>query len=266
MNQKQFDKSSLKNVMTVEQAQAQGFQCLDASCSESDATRAAQLEKLTAKYAPFFHVAVAVRTTSLKTFSAYPVFIRIRAFDRTLSVLDQTLEAKRAEVVAHMVERAKDFVDRIFADLAKVGNDLNLYAPYPNNARSYSYRAEVDRHNFVMHLTSHTGSYTGSFNKDRDGNHIPQIVTRDDAKVAKYLVRAEEDANADFDSFLVKLAGKVGQVTEATLDGTYLWNHSVLTVKTEAGKTVKWMTQMILNVSVLGKLFNQWPTRKMSAL
>jgi hypothetical protein len=33
-------------------------------------------------------------------------------------------------------------------------------------------------------------------------------------------------------------------------------------VTTQEGEDQVWRTQMIVNVSVLGKLFNQWPTRQ----
>ncbi|MGL6228619.1 MAG: hypothetical protein ACRC3J_05325 [Culicoidibacterales bacterium] len=68
-------------------------------------------------------------------------------------------------------------------------------------------------------------------------------------------------ASVSFDAYVAKLESKVGECDTAVLDGS-LWHGSVLTV-TKNDVVEKWKTQMIINVSSLGKLFNQFPTRKM---
>ena len=42
-----------------------------------------------------------------------------------------------------------------------------------------------------------------------------------------------------------------------------MWGYSVLTVTKEDGSVERWKTQQIMNISVLGLLFAQWPSRKM---
>lgn len=41
-----------------------------------------------------------------------------------------------------------------------------------------------------------------------------------------------------------------------------VWFQSELDVVTVAGERQTWRTKMIFNVSCLGKVFNQWPTRQ----
>jgi uncharacterized protein YfeS len=76
---------------------------------------------------------------------------------------------------------------------------------------------------------------------------------------------AEEITNHDFDSYATKLAKKIDlHIISARLEGQ-LWSYSYLTVTVDVNgeeENQVWKTQMILNVSCLGKLFNQWPTRK----
>ena len=71
-------------------------------------------------------------------------------------------------------------------------------------------------------------------------------------------------AGADFDGYVAKLATKIDQrIVTAKLEGS-LWTNSVLTVLTEGGVSQVWHTHCIINVSVLGNAFNQWPTRRIS--
>jgi hypothetical protein len=81
--------------------------------------------------------------------------------------------------------------------------------------------------------------------------------------VERFITRAKEDAAAQYDSYVQKLIGKIGEVTAASLDGDHVWGFSYLTVTLPNGKKEVWKTQMIVNISKLGKLFNQFPTRKM---
>lgn len=78
---------------------------------------------------------------------------------------------------------------------------------------------------------------------------------------AKFILDEVQSAEAQYVEFACKLERKVGEVTEATLDGSHVWGLSVLTVKTVGGETVKWQTRQITNTSVLGKRFPQWPSR-----
>ncbi len=77
-----------------------------------------------------------------------------------------------------------------------------------------------------------------------------------------YLAKAQKEAEFEFDSYVIKLAGKVTRegatkVLKATMAGN-VWA-GVLSVETDANHQT-WNTQCIINTSPLGKLFHQWPT------
>ena len=89
----------------------------------------------------------------------------------------------------------------------------------------------------------------------------PCLVMMDAGRIELFLKQVALDAAADFDAYVGKLTKKVGDVVSAKVEGA-LWQGSRLTVTKADGSIERWNTQQIINVSVLGKLFNQWPTRK----
>jgi hypothetical protein len=90
-----------------------------------------------------------------------------------------------------------------------------------------------------------------------DSQHVLAV---NEAGIARLVADAEAQAGASFDGYVAKLTEKVGECDSAAVVG-YLWQYSHLTVNKGAVVEV-WKTQQIVNVSVLGTLFNQWPTRK----
>jgi hypothetical protein len=81
--------------------------------------------------------------------------------------------------------------------------------------------------------------------------------------IERLVEEAGTEAAASFDAYVAKLTSKVGQCDSAVVMGN-LWSNSVLTVW-KAGKVEAWKTQQILNFSVYGKAFNQWPTRQIGS-
>lgn len=87
---------------------------------------------------------------------------------------------------------------------------------------------------------------------------------RDIEKYGRWLDGYRRAAEAEVDSYVIKLAGKIGKpVVSGSVNGD-LWQGSTLTVAI-AGSTEsqRWTTKCIINQSCLGKLFNQWPTRRL---
>ena len=58
-----------------------------------------------------------------------------------------------------------------------------------------------------------------------------------------------------------RVGTKISNAKEAKLTGD-CWNYSLLEITTEEGNIEVWKTRMIINISKLGKMFNQFPTRK----
>lgn len=94
------------------------------------------------------------------------------------------------------------------------------------------------------------------------GMNDPMMADVVPEKVEKFVKEAEEDAAKEYDLFVAKLEEKIGACVSAELAGNHVWSHSILTVTKQDGTGERWKTQMILNVSKYGKVFNQFPTRK----
>lgn len=174
------------------------------------------------------------------------------------------IELAVAPLRADAIERAKREAEASIADmrekLAEAGGDINKVAPYPRGIyglQFYLGRERYNRYHAVTIADPEHGYQRASLNKE------PYFVVFDDERVQRYITRRMEDAAADYDSFVKKLDAKIGKVKTAALHGNHVWGYSTLVV-TKAGKiTEAWKTQQIVNCSKLGKLFNQWPTRKM---
>lgn len=139
---------------------------------------------------------------------------------------------------------------------ALLNTDLAVTAAYP---KSNIGRAAYQKQQAVYSMSRRLLECAQKENF-RDKTELA-ISIRHDA-IDRLVTQAGEDAAAQFDAYVFKLTEKVGECVSATVDGK-LWNYSVLTVTKADGTVERWKTQQILNVSVLGKLFNQWPTRLM---
>jgi hypothetical protein len=93
----------------------------------------------------------------------------------------------------------------------------------------------------------------------------PEFADMSAEKGEKFVQEARENAAFQYEAYVAKLNKKIGPAKSASLTGNHVWGYSFLTVVTESGETQIWKTQMIVNVSKLGKLFNQFPTRKVKA-
>lgn len=166
------------------------------------------------------------------------------------------IETAVAPVKADAIERAEQEAHKIVKSvevaLKIVDGDLDKAAPRPDsfrmNRRDYQ-NANTKRKTFSM-LTTREGFAYGE-----------NIVRMDPVRIERFIEQARLDAAAQYDAFVAKLVHKVGPHSSATLEGNHVWGHSILTVTTPTG-VQRWKTQMIVNVSKLGKLFNQWPSRK----
>lgn len=176
---------------------------------------------------------------------------------KTLEVLKAATAEIRAEYVARYteLEMAQLVEDR--AGLAAVGMDANIYADYPHgNMSRADYRMALAKYNRVRASFESVKCCISP----RDPNIVKERAEAEPRK------RAAAKAAADclVDKYLYKLAGKIGkEVTEASTNGR-IWDYAYLTVKCVDGEVQKWKTSYILNRSVYGLLFNQWPTRRQS--
>lgn len=179
-----------------------------------------------------------------------------------MSHIAKAVEPVRAEAIARATKKAFEIIAKCEVDLAAAGGDRQVLAPYPSswNCDKRTWNIKKGYYNLVQMLTERDipeGAYRGS----RSMND-PDPARMSVKGCAKFVKQSQEDASAQYDAFIAKLETKIGEVTAATLTGEHVWGHSILTVTKADGTSEKWKTQMIVNISVLGKLFNQWPSRK----
>jgi hypothetical protein len=157
--------------------------------------------------------------------------------------------------VAHAMEFTRKQL-MYFVGQFPIGSDLSANAPEANSfkqGRQNYIKTQARRSLALRVLTFAPRGYMP---------HEPYIVTGvSEEGIERLCNDAGDDAAASFDCYVAKLTEKVGDCERASVSGS-LWQYSVLLV-TKGGKAERWHTQQILNFSVYGKAFNQWPTRKM---
>lgn len=175
---------------------------------------------------------------------------------QSVQIILAAVEPLRADAIARAEQRFRNWVARIEAELDAVGNDLQAYAPHPHFTDG-DYKQKLAFRDAVKAIVTRKENSLIVSRRRND----PEIVSISAEKVERFVRDARENASASFDAYAAKLAGKVGEIRSASICGASLWNGSLLTVETEAGTSQRWHTQQIINVSSLGKVFSQWPTR-----
>lgn len=159
-----------------------------------------------------------------------------------------------AVIRAH--EAIQERIKNALADLEAHGWDLEQAAPYPRTFTSkVDYHEKLAYHTFLRHITVNTSTCSRRLTD-------PDIRVVDPKAIEIVVNLAEADAAAQYEAYVHKLEKKIGEVTDATLSGDNVWSYSILTVTKADGTVERWKTYCIINCSVYGKLFNQWPTRK----
>lgn len=161
-------------------------------------------------------------------------------------------------------EATRSLAERYQITLEAAGWDLEVAYPYPSSTHhsSADFHAMKARRNMAQRLSKYDTERNGVSRRPR----TPNYRIWDPEGVEALVVQAREQAAHQYDAFVAKLVDKVeadGPVVEAILTGEHVWGHSILTVCHADGTTHQWRTEMIINVSKLGTLFNQWPTRKL---
>lgn len=169
----------------------------------------------------------------------------------------------KVQAVANAEIRANEWVEKRFAELEAAGWNINEVAPAPNSLKEgrETYRAKQARRNAYESITKYErpeGVYNDQTWRDMS---LPRIVQRHQAGIDRYVQFCRGMAASQYEAFVYKMVGKVGDHTAAELLDNNVWGYSHLLVTKADGSTEKWRTQTIINVSVYGKQFNQWPSR-----
>jgi hypothetical protein len=165
------------------------------------------------------------------------------------------VEPLRVEAVKRAHEHALTTVENIRKRLSEANWDANVVAPYPSSVTAH-YQMSVGFYHLVRQITKSSSKNGCRYQDD------PEPVFMNSSGIKKFVAMAEKNANDQYDAFIKKLNSKVGDCISAVLEGNHVWGYSFLTIENSDGSTEIWKTQMIVNVSKLGKIFNQFPTRK----
>lgn len=168
----------------------------------------------------------------------------------------RALHPAKVEAVKSAREKAEQVIERVAKELEEAGWDIDAVAPYPNSISSSTaeYHSKKNKYTLFHSLTrSASGTYP------RRGE--PRLVVMADDLKARFISNSEQDAAYQYDAFICKMVGKVGEVTDAQISGDHIWDHSILTVTLPSGQVQRWKTQQIVNYSVYGRPYLQWPSR-----
>lgn len=187
--------------------------------------------------------------------------MKTKPFDVTLALVSAALaptqELLRAEYQRQLTEQA----NRVLRELEEDGWDAQKRYAFPTG--TYSRRQYVEgraRYELMTRLTDGQKASRSFFdpNLRKPKTDIAERIAEQAAKLAK-------DA---LEGYCLKLAGKItallddgATVKAVTYEGGLdPWGYSHVVVDA-SDRPQRWRTRMIINVSCLGKLFNQWPTR-----
>jgi hypothetical protein len=174
-----------------------------------------------------------------------------------MNPIEAAVAPMKAEAVQRQVAAAEEMLNKAYKILEEAGFNMDVVAPLPKSTLGReAYKQAKAKRDYFRSITTYDRQHVSG----RAGE--PQLRFPCEEAKARVLKLAEEAAAASYDAYVAKLCKKVGECEQAKVAG-WLWNYSVLTVTKADGTVEKWETQMIVNVSALGKLFNQWPTRKM---
>lgn len=173
-----------------------------------------------------------------------------------MNVVEQAVAPLKEDAMKRAQQDAAAHVERVRAALEAVDWDIDKAAPRPHSRMSRAdYKRALAKHESFLAVTT----YTQSSRKMSD----PHIRIMSDAMIERFVKFCVDNAAFQYEQFVCKLVKKIGaDAVDAQLVGNHVWSFSILVVK-HADETVdKWKTTQIVNISSLGKLFNQWPTRK----
>lgn len=152
------------------------------------------------------------------------------------------------------VEATHEVIAKIKAKLEAANWDLNVAFPRPG--------IHTSRANYIAQKAAH--DYARSLVTPVQCSRRPSepfMVTWCEEGVARAVNEAAKDAAFQYEAYVCKLVKKVGECNDAKMAfNNGVWFDSNLVVTKGEIKEV-WNTKCIVNRSVYGKVFNQFPTR-----
>jgi hypothetical protein len=180
--------------------------------------------------------------------------VKIENVDKTLR---EAMSQPRREYHNYYENALRKQLMTLHAEFEKNGMDRQIVAPYPaSNLSRTAYFMAKDKYEFASRFYRNANVSQGWLQP------CPVVQITEAEIDAKLDQMAAEATAKHFDGYIIKLADKIGKpIKVATLVGS-LWSDSTLRITTKDGEKQEWHTQCIFNTSCLGKIFNQWPTRR----
>lgn len=150
--------------------------------------------------------------------------------------------------------------DKLAAELKEDGMDAKKRFDYPEGTMPrLRYVAQKARYDWITEWTTAV--------KASRSHYEPNLRVFKDGHVEKLEAQAAKMAKQALEGFCHKMAGKIdkaymgGFIDDVRYSGgANPWVHSFITCSVGGKIVQQWKTKMIVNISCLGKLFNQWPT------
>lgn len=183
-----------------------------------------------------------------------------------MNLIEQAVLPLKTQAIERAEKDAKNLITQVHSELEAAGWDLNVAAPYPetHGMNLIKWRMAYSKWNLFRLITA--------YEKPCRSMREPDIRKKDSKAEQKFVKEAKENAAFQYDQFVEKLVKKItadhSEIDKAELLGNHVWSWSMLTVsktKINACPPVfveRWKTHQISNVSKYGKIFNQWPSRK----
>lgn len=157
---------------------------------------------------------------------------------------------------------AREEVELVRAELEKGAWDINAVAPYPERSPetpygSPAYTRAQEKYAQYIQFVEQVDPYKYVHRRE------PKYVKMSDERIERYVKNERDTAGFTYDAFMLKMVAKVGPVIDASITGSHIWSHSILTVTKDGGTVERWKTQQIVNYSVYGRAYLQWPSRLM---
>lgn len=154
--------------------------------------------------------------------------------------------------VAHAMEYTRERLTE-WVKQFPVGSDLKDLAPRGDSWKDSrkTYQSKNARHNLACRVLL--------LDRGTHPHYTQKVLGVDEEGIERLCNEAGNEAATSFNLYVAKLTEKVGTCDSASVTG-WLWQNSVLRV-TKGATVERWNTQQIVNFSVYGKAFNQWPTR-----
>lgn len=191
------------------------------------------------------------------------------SFDKINAALADFRVEYRARYVAAFTAR----LDRLKATLKAVNGDINKSHPYPSaNQSRKSYVQAKNEYEWAHRVTEEPPLGEAPYDEKREWGLYrnrssrpgePRYVQIKQSAYDTATKDAIKAADNSIDGYIWKLVGKIEKNINTAAYSGYLWDGSILNVDC-GDEQQTWKTKCILNVSCLGTVFNQWPTRRVS--